>query len=100
MAFQFRFWPIDHAEGTFEPWPQQTLSQVRGTGIAQGEQESRDAGVVAQSLITSGQRRADRFDLHRTVPVRGGGDEPAMGPKADRGRCVAEFLAAKGAGVL
>src|SRR3954453_21795768 len=40
-------------------------------------------------FIAVGPRRPDRLDLHRRIPVAGGGDRPAIGAEADENDVIA-----------
>ena len=86
---------IDDADEALEAWLHQLVAKplVRLT-FAQVEQEARNLRLMALALVAFGERRLDALDLHRLVPVIGGGDRAAVRAEADGIDLVAEVLAA------
>ena len=60
---------------------------LAGPGL---EQEGGDAGIARPALIGIVTRRPHALDLHRAVPVRGGGYRAAIGAEANQSGAGAE----------
>ena len=68
---------------------------MRGGAVSQRQHEARNAGVVAQFLVTILERRPHGLDFHWIAPIRRRGDRTVIGAEADRVTGVAVFLAAE-----
>src|SRR5258708_11412677 len=77
VALQLGLGPVDDADEAFQPRRSQSAAQfARRVGMEDG---ARQAGLVELPLDAVGPRGPHLFDLHRPVPVRGGGDAAALG---------------------
>lgn len=66
VALEFSLWPVDHANGPFEPWLRQYV--VDG-GVSRGHPELSEADRVEKCLIAAGTSGEEVLPLGWSVPV-------------------------------
>ena len=89
MADHLGVRPINHADGTLEPF---SAKSRRNVVSAQIEIETRKIDIVKQRFVTFEMPRTNSLALGWSIPVRCGRDRAFIGSKADQHRFFFETL--------
>ena len=91
MTHQFRFRPVDHADGAFEPFITQRRRDI--DVVSKSEKEIWNIDFVKKRFVTFRMCRTHIFALGRSVPVRRRRDCAVVSGEANRHSFLSKMFA-------